>query len=70
VNEAENLDPRSAGRRLEVFEIKGLLAALLPLVSPLKWVRLPAALPRPVGLDSWPSATRRWPTWTWRPCTK
>ena len=38
VNEAENLDPRSAGRAWKLFEIKGILQALLPLVSPLKWV--------------------------------
>ena len=38
VNEAENLDPRSAGRAWKLFEIRGMLAALLPLVSPLKWV--------------------------------
>ena len=38
VNEVENLDPRSAGRALKLFEIKPMLAALLPLVSPLKWV--------------------------------
>ena len=38
VNEAENLDPRSAGRAWALFEIKPALAALLPFVSPLKWV--------------------------------
>jgi len=38
INEAENLDPRSAGRVWKLFEIKPMLAALLPLVSPLKWV--------------------------------
>jgi len=38
INEAENLDPRAAGRAWKLFEIKGMLAALLPLVSPLKWV--------------------------------
>ena len=38
VNEAENLDPRAAGRAWKLFEIKPMLAALLPLVSPLKWV--------------------------------
>jgi len=38
VNEAENLDPRSAGNSWKLFEIKGALQALLPLVSPLKWV--------------------------------
>src|SRR5688572_27289722 len=38
VNEAENLDPRAAGRAWKLFEIKPMLSALLPLVSPLKWV--------------------------------
>lgn len=38
VNEVENLDPRAAGRAWKLFEIKPMLAALLPLVSPLKWV--------------------------------
>jgi len=38
VNEAENLDPRSAGRAWKLFEIKRMLAVLMPLVSPLKWV--------------------------------
>ena len=38
VNEVENLDPRNAGRALKLFEIKAILAALLPFVSPLKWV--------------------------------
>ena len=51
VNEAENLDPRAAGRAWKLFEIKPMLAALLPLVSPLEMGGLPAALPRPVCLD-------------------
>ncbi len=38
VNEADNLDPRAAGRGWKLFGIKPMLAALLPLVSPLKWV--------------------------------
>ena len=38
VNEAENLDPRAAGRAWKLFEIKPMLAELLPLVAPLKWV--------------------------------
>src|SRR5580765_3419128 len=38
VNEADNLDPRAAGRAWKLFEIKPMLVALLPLVSPLKWV--------------------------------
>ena len=38
VHEVENLDPRSAGRAWKLFEIKPMLAALLPFVSPLKWV--------------------------------
>ena len=38
VNEAENLDPRAAGRAWKLFEIKPMLAALLPLLAPLKWV--------------------------------
>jgi putative peptide zinc metalloprotease protein len=37
VNEAENLDPRAAGRAWKLFEIKGFLARTLPLVAPLKW---------------------------------
>ncbi len=38
VNEADNLDPRAAGRGWKLFAIKPMLAMLLPLVSPLKWV--------------------------------
>ena len=38
VNEADHLDPRASGRSWKLFEIKPMLAALLPLVSPLKWV--------------------------------
>ena len=38
VNEAENLDPRAGGRAWALFEIKPMLATLLPLVAPLKWV--------------------------------
>ena len=38
VQEVENLDPRHAGRAWKLFEIKPMLQALLPLVSPLKWV--------------------------------
>jgi putative peptide zinc metalloprotease protein len=38
INEVENLDPRSAGRAWKLFEIRPLLAGLLPIVSPLKWV--------------------------------
>jgi putative peptide zinc metalloprotease protein len=38
VQEVENLDPRHAGRTWKLFEIKPMLQALLPLVSPLKWV--------------------------------
>ncbi len=37
VNEAENLDPRRAGRAWPLFEIRPALALLLPIVSPLKW---------------------------------
>ena len=32
VNDAENLDPRRAGRALPLFEIRPLLALLLPIV--------------------------------------
>ena len=38
VNEADHLDPRVGGRQLPLFELRPLLAALLPLVSPLSWV--------------------------------
>lgn len=38
VNEADHLDPRVGGRRLSLFELKPILSALLPLVSPLRWV--------------------------------
>ena len=38
VNEADHLDPRASGRAWKLFEIKPMLAALMPLVSPLKWV--------------------------------
>ena len=38
VNEAENLDPRWAGGTIPLFEIRPLLALLLPVVRPLRWV--------------------------------
>ena len=38
VNEVENLDPRRAGRAIPLFEIRPLLATLLPVVRPLRWV--------------------------------
>jgi len=38
VNEADHLDPRVGGRQLPLFELRPILAALLPLVSPLRWV--------------------------------
>ncbi len=38
VNEVENLDPRNAGKAWKLFEIRPMLKALLPFVSPLKWV--------------------------------
>jgi putative peptide zinc metalloprotease protein len=38
VNDVENLDPRRAGRAIPLFEIRPLLAALLPVVRPLRWV--------------------------------
>jgi putative peptide zinc metalloprotease protein len=38
VNEADHLDPRVGGRRWQLFELRPTLAALLPLVSPLRWV--------------------------------
>jgi putative peptide zinc metalloprotease protein len=38
VNEVENLDPRAAGRAWKLFEIKPMLTALLPVVSPLRWL--------------------------------
>ena len=38
VNDVENLDPRRAGRSIPLFEIRPLLAALLPVVRPLRWV--------------------------------
>ena len=38
VNEAENLDPRAGARAFKLFEIRPLLARMLPLVAPLKWV--------------------------------
>jgi len=38
VNEVENLDPRNAGKAWKLFEIRPMLKALLPFVSPLKLV--------------------------------
>jgi putative peptide zinc metalloprotease protein len=38
VNDVENLDPRRAGRSIALFEIRPLLALLLPVVRPLRWV--------------------------------
>ena len=38
VNEVENLDPRRAGKAIPLFEIRPLLALLLPVVTPLRWV--------------------------------
>src|SRR6185295_20216944 len=38
INEVENLDPRRAGRTIPLFEIRPLLATLLPVVRPLRWV--------------------------------
>ncbi len=38
INEVENLDPRRAGRAIPLFEIRPFLAALLPVVRPLRWV--------------------------------
>jgi putative peptide zinc metalloprotease protein len=69
VNEAENLDPRAAGRAWKLFEIKAMLAALLPLVSPLKWVVY--LLPF-LGLSALILAIRyaNSPRRTWRRCTR
>ena len=38
VNDAANLDPRRRGKGLKLFEIKPMLAVLLPIVTPLRWV--------------------------------
>src|SRR5690349_7309530 len=38
INEVENLDPRRGGRAIPLFEIRPFLAALLPVVRPLRWV--------------------------------
>jgi putative peptide zinc metalloprotease protein len=38
INEVENLDPRQAGRAIRLFEIRPFLQAMLPIVTPLRWV--------------------------------
>ena len=38
INEVENLDPRRGGRAIPLFEIRPFLAALLPVVRPVRWV--------------------------------